>query len=168
MVAALAVLTALTVATPAAITVRELLQPAPAGFATAAERAHAPSGGCLPRTTDNDDLRNGVYLQAWHQVAMCRNDAMAPLYLVPSTGGESPVVGRLRTGGADDLSWFLCWITGVPDHGAGSVYYYTTADDWAPGMEYRHGWGFVPAAYLAIGDDHARSGLPECPPVPGW
>jgi hypothetical protein len=134
----------------------------------AAARAHQPSGSCVPRATDNDDLRNGVYLQLWHLVALCRNQSMAPLYLVPSTGADSAVVGRLRTGGASDPSWFLCWIAGPPDRTGDAVYYYTTADDWAPGMEYRHGWGFVPGSYLAVGGDHARSGLPQCPPVPGW
>jgi DNA-binding SARP family transcriptional activator len=135
-------------------------------FAFAAEPLHAPATTCVLKVTANSDERNGVFLQKWDKAALCQNVDRAPLYLAPSTAPGSPVVSRLRTGGTDDPSWFLCWTVGIPDAVGNKIYYYTIGDEQAPGREYRFGWGFVPAPYLSIGADHTRSGLPECPPVP--
>jgi hypothetical protein len=139
----------------------------PAAVPVAAEHTHPPGAACTTVHTENDDQRNGYYLRAWDAAAMCQNQVHAPLHLAASTGPESPVVATLRTGAAADPSWFLCWTVGKPDAVGNTVYYYTAGDDLAPGYEYRHGWGFVPAPYLAIGPEHGLSGLPECPAVPG-
>jgi hypothetical protein len=123
------------------------------GGAVLTRATPANAGSCDgPRNESHTDYTGTTFNQVWY----CGNYGGSWMYVNPDFL-ESPVSGYMDS----TWSWFACYKRGREHAGGNNVYYYSQGDRSAPGQEWRHAWGYIPAVNVYT-DVDPWPGMPEC------